>query len=92
VRCGAVRRNAARFGAVRCGAVECGAVRCGGVLWSAVRCGAGVCVGKKKKNILFCFVSVLLAASVERVGVSRMRDFYLLEYYRVVGRSSLPYR
>ena len=35
---------------------------------------------KKKKNDksrnLFKFVSVLLSASVERVGVSRMRDFF----------------
>ena len=36
---------------------------------------------EKKKKIdksrdLFKFVSVLLSASVERVGVSRMRDFF----------------
>ena len=32
----------------------------------------------KKKKKLFCFVSALVAASVERVGVSRMRDFFLI--------------
>ena len=32
---------------------------------------------KKLKRFLFKSVSVLLSASVERVGVSRMRDFYL---------------
>ena len=31
---------------------------------------------KDKSCNLFKFVSVLLSASVERVGVSRMRDFY----------------
>ena len=71
-----MRRGAVRYGAVR--AVRCGAVRCDAVRWSAVRCGAGVSVGeKKKKKNLFCFVSVLLAALVERVGVSRMRDFFV---------------
>ena len=33
---------------------------------------------KDKSRHLFKFVSVLLSASVERVGVSRMRDFFPL--------------
>ena len=33
---------------------------------------------KDKSRNLFKFVSVLLSASVERVGVSRMRDFFLI--------------
>ena len=81
VQCCAVRNSAVRCGVVRRGAVRCGAVRCGEVRCGAVRCGC-VCEKTKKKKrkkiILFCFVSALLAASVERVGVSRMRDFYSL--------------
>jgi hypothetical protein len=75
VRCGAVWCGAVRCGAAQCGAVRCGVVRCGAVECGAVR-GGCVCGEKNnKKNILYCFVSVLLAASVERVGVSRIRDF-----------------
>ena len=36
---------------------------------------------KDKSRILFKFVSVLLSAAVERVGVSRMRDFYIRVWY-----------
>ena len=43
-------------------------------------------ISKKDKSCnRFKFVSVLLSASVERVGVSRMRDFFtlILDYGRV---------
>ena len=36
---------------------------------------------KDKSRNLFKFVSVLLSESVERVGVSRMRDFYSIFWY-----------
>ena len=39
---------------------------------------------KKPKRFLFKFVSVLLSASVERVGVSRMQDFFFCETVIVI--------
>ena len=86
VQCGAVRCGAARCVEVRCGAVQCGVVRCGAVRCGAMRCGAvrcnavrcsavRVCVWGEKK--MFCFVSVLLAASVKRVCGIFLFDSFL---------------
>ena len=41
---------------------------------------------KKKSTNLFKFVLVLLSASVERVGISRMRDFfYFFIFFLALG-------
>ena len=46
---------------------------------------------KDKSCNLFNFVSVLLSASVERVGVSRMRDFFLIFFNDGLSMNVFPF-
>ena len=64
--------------AVQCSAVQNSAVQCSGVQCSAVQCSAVQCTVLHSTALWPCMllsVLVLLSASVERFGVSRMRDF-----------------